>query len=493
MAAPRVRVVKDAPVRSSADFVLYWMIASRRVGSSFALDRAIEWAADLGKPLVVLEALRAGYPWASDRLHRFILDGMVENQRRVAQAPLTYYPYVEAELDQGKGLLAALAGHAAVLVTDEFPCFMLPRMVAAAARDVDVRLEAVDGNGLLPLAVAPRAFPTAYAFRRFLQMRLPDWMLDRPSRAPFAGLDLPRLQRLPARLKSRWPVADLEELRTEVALARFPIDHAVTPAPVAGGSAAAESALARFVAARLARYGDERNEPEEEVTSGLSPYLHFGHLSAHDLFEAVVAAELWTPDRLAPRTDGSRAGWWGMSAAAEGFLDQAITWRELGYNFCWHRHDYDRFESLPDWAQRTLAAHAADPRQHCYALDELERAETHDPLWNAAQTQLVREGTIHNYLRMLWGKKILEWSESPRTALATMIELNNKYALDGRNPNSYSGIFWTLGRYDRPWGPERSIFGTVRYMSSVNTARKVHVKGYLARYGSADGRQRRLL
>jgi deoxyribodipyrimidine photo-lyase len=159
-----------------------------------------------------------------------------------------------------------------------------------------------------------------------------------------------------------------------------------------------------------------------------------------------------------------------------------VTWRELGYNFCSLRPGFDRFESLPDWAKATLARHAQDPRATVYDLPSFAAAQTHDPLWNAAQTQLVREGRIHNYLRMLWGKKILEWTRSPEDALEVMIELNNRYALDGRDPNSYSGIFWVLGRYDRPWGPERPIFGTVRYMSSANTARKMSVKGYLRRF-----------
>jgi deoxyribodipyrimidine photo-lyase len=149
---------------------------------------------------------------------------------------------------------------------------------------------------------------------------------------------------------------------------------------------------------------------------------------------------------------------------------------------CHHRADYERYESLPGWARATLDAHAADERSHVYPLDAFESSDTHDPLWNAAQTQLRREGRIHNYLRMLWGKKILEWTASPREALAVMIELNNKYALDGRDPNSYSGIFWVLGRYDRPWAPERPVFGTIRYMSSENTARKLRGRKYVERY-----------
>ncbi len=173
-----------------------------------------------------------------------------------------------------------------------------------------------------------------------------------------------------------------------------------------------------------------------------------------------------------------------MSESAEAFLDQLITWRELGYNMCWQREDYDQYESLPEWAQITLAKHDRDHREYCYELEEFEAANTHNALWNAAQTQLVTEGRMHNYMRMLWGKKILHWSESPQEALKIMIHLNNKYALDGRNPNSYSGIFWCLGRYDRAWGPERPIFGKIRYMSSKNTARKFHVDGYLQRYSN---------
>ncbi len=190
----------------------------------------------------------------------------------------------------------------------------------------------------------------------------------------------------------------------------------------------------------------------------------------------------WSLDRLSHRATGSRTGWWRVGESAEAFLDQLITWRELGYNLCWQRDDYHQYASLPEWAQTTLTAHSSDYRPQIYSFDQFEQARTHDPLWNAAQVQLTREGRLHNYLRMLWGKKILEWSPTPPDALEVMIELNNKYALDGRDPNSYSGISWVLGRYDRPWGPERPIFGKIRYMSSENTARKVRVKNYIKRY-----------
>jgi deoxyribodipyrimidine photo-lyase len=482
--ALRVRVANQAPVRADGTFVLYWMVAHRRVGWNFALDRALEWVRELGRPLVVLEALRADYPWASDRLHRFVLDGMADTARRLGGTGTTYYPYVEPARGVGQGLLRALGGHAAVCVTDDFPAFVLPRLVAAAARQVPVRLEAVDSNGLLPLRAADHAFPTAHGFRRFLQRSLPRHLRERPAADPLVRRRWPRLRGLPRAVTTSWPPAPSALLGGEAAaLAALPIDHAVGAVETRGGTTAGRRALTRFLADRLPRYLQDRNQPEVEATSGLSPYLHFGHVSAHEVFARLTDQEDWSPDELATGATGRRSGWWGLSGPAEAFLDQLVTWRELGFNTCAHRPDFDAFEALPGWALRTLAKHAGDRRPALYRADQLERAQTHDPLWNAGQRQLVREGRLHGYIRMLWGKKILEWSERPEDALAVMIELNNKYALDGRDPNSYSGIFWVLGRYDRPWGPERPVFGTVRYMSSESTARKVRVREYIRRYG----------
>jgi deoxyribodipyrimidine photo-lyase len=192
----------------------------------------------------------------------------------------------------------------------------------------------------------------------------------------------------------------------------------------------------------------------------------------------------WEPGDAGPGHAGHREGWWHVDPAVEAFLDQLITWRELCINMAWQRSDFDQYESLPAWARKTLEEHEKDVRDPCYSLDQFENAQTHDDLWNSAQRQLVREGHIHNALRMLWGKKILHWSRSPREALRILIELNNRYALDACDPNSYSGIFWTLGRYDRAWGPERPVFGKIRYMSSESMGRKLRVKPYLERYAS---------
>jgi len=485
--ASRIRTCNNAPIRIDGEFVLYWMIAFRRLSSNFSLQRAVELAVELRKPLVIFEPLRVGYQWASDRIHRFVIDGMAENASRVAalkNAGVVYYPYVEPRADTGKGLLAALASRACVVVTDDFPSFFLPRMVEAAASRLPVRLEAVDSNGLLPLRATDRVFTTAFSFRAFLQKQLPPHLIEFPQPDPLKGLKLPSLNAMPSDITKRWPIAAPNLLSGDAAmLASLPIDHSVGVAETRGGTTAACEKLSRFLERSLPHYAAGANDPDADNRSGLSPYLHFGHISPHELFHELMTREEWSPASLGKKTGGKREGWWGVSPGAEAWLDEFVTWRELGYNMSSHRDDYDQFESLPDWAQATLAKHESDPREHVYSLDEFATAATHDELWNAAQTQLVREGRIHNYLRMLWGKKILEWSETPREALTTMIELNNRYALDGRNPNSYSGILWTLGRYDRPWGPERPIFGTVRFMSSDSTRKKLRVNQYLRTFG----------
>jgi deoxyribodipyrimidine photo-lyase len=486
----RIRAVNSA-APAEGDYVVYWMIAQRRLRSNFALDRAIEWCQRLGKPLVVFEPLRLRYRWASDRHHAFVVEGMRDHAAMAAGAGVTYVPWVERSVDDGKGLLEALAKRAAVVVTDDWPCFFLPKMVATAGTRLRVPLEAIDGAGMLPVRAADRAFGRAFDLRRFLQKNLPDHLGDRPRQDPLrtaAKFGRATLEPALARRLARGAVdfaAPLSEL-----FAELPIDHAVPPSPVlTGGASAAHAQLRHFLADGLPRYGEERSHPDADAQSNLSPWLHFGHLGVHEVFEAVTAAEGWSVDRLSEKVTGSNQGWWGTSATAESFLDELITWRELGLNFChFQPDDYDRYESLPGWARASLEAHGADPRPHLYSPVELANGETDDEIWNAAANQLRTEGRLHNYLRMLWGKRVLEWTPGPREALQVLVDLNNRYALDGRDPNSYSGIFWCLGRYDRPWAPQREIFGMIRYMSSANTRRKLRLSGYLARYRNPAGR-----
>lgn len=477
--ASRVRVLREAEPNPRGAYVVYWMIAARRLRFNFALDRAVDLAQQLDKPLVILEALRVGYPWASDRLHRFILEGMRDNHTALHKSAVHHYAYVEPTHGAGSGLLEALAKQACAVITDDYPCFFLPHMVAAAAEKISVRLEAIDSNGILPISFAEgRSFTTAYSFRRFMQKSLERALSDVPRVEALGRRKLKGIGTALAKIEKRYPPAKLDDL--DALIATLPIDHEVLPVlDRQGGNTAAKKQLSAFLG-RLGGYVEERNHPDANATSGLSPWLHFGHLSAHEIFHGLCERESWDGVPRGDRKQGTREGFWGLSESAEAFLDQLITWRELSFNTAATLADYDKYEALPDWAQRTLNAHAHDKRPALYSDEQLELAQTADPVWNAAQIELVRDGRMHNYMRMLWGKKVLEWSKSPREALARLIHLNNKYALDGRDPNSYSGIFWTFGRYDRPWGPERAVFGTIRYMTSDSAKRKLKLRDYLA-------------
>jgi deoxyribodipyrimidine photo-lyase len=484
MLAPDSRIIRlnQAPVDLNGDYVLYWMTAARRTTYNYGLEHAVAKARELGKGLVVLEALRCDYPHASRRLHAFIIQGVADNFKALSKKSVLYYPYLEPKPEAGKGLLAAWTARASLVVCDWFPCFFVPRMLAAAAKKISVRSEAVDSCGLIPLSAPGKVFTRAYDFRRWLQKNLPELLAEVPIVDPTKNFSAPR-PKAPNDIIQRWPQADGEKLVSGKALAAIKLPQGPEPVEIRGGARAAQKALRRFLKKSLAGYAEARNQPEPGATSGLSPYLHFGHISAQQVFWELADAEVWTPQHLSEQSKGQREGWWGMSPAAEAFLDQLVTWRELGFNFCQNRDDYDQYGSLPDWAKNTLQAHAGDEKPYQYSLEQLESAHSHDEVWNAAQRQLLREGMIAGYLRMLWGKKILEWSPTPAAALTAMIQLNDRYALDGRDPNSYSGIFWCLGRYDRAFGPERTIFGKVRYMSSANTKRKLRLAGYLERFG----------
>lgn len=473
----------DHPVRPDGEYVLYWMIAFRRTTYNFALQHAVDRAKQFGKPLVIFEPLRVRYRWASDRMHRFVIEGMRSNADALANKPVTYFPYVEPKPGEGTPLLHQLAKHACTVVSDEYPCFFLPTMIATVKDRIPARLELVDSNGLIPLRQPDRTFTVAHSYRRWMQKNILDALVELPAANPLARVKLPTLEKLPTKITNRWPAADLDKLLDKNGLDSIPIDHTVRPGGVvSGGAAEASRRLKRFVGKTLTIYNQDRNHPDEHATTGLSPHLHFGHISAHEIVLKVLDHEDWTPD-LASTANGKNHGFWNTSEPAEAFLDQVLTWREMGFNRTFREPDsYDKYESLPGWAQQTLEEHSQDERPSIYSLQQFEQAQTHDQLWNAAQREIVETGVMHNYMRMLWGKKILHWTKTPREALAIMIELNNKYGLDGRDPNSYSGIFWVLGRYDRAWGPKRPVFGSVRYMTSDSARKKLRLKQYLARF-----------
>lgn len=481
---PRERIVwtNGQKPRPEGAAIIYWMTAFRRLEWNFALDRAIAWAGLLRKPLVIVETWSPFFPWSSVRQLSFVVDGMKEKAATLAAGPISYWPLIERKETELVDIFRRLGRLAACVVTDFYPLRPWKKQLFDVAAVVPVLLEAVDSNGFVPLAAADRTFARAFDFRRFWQRRFRDFYSVQPAESPLryysAGGELPAELKLAlSRLAAR--TEDL--LKDRRLWTKLPLACDVPAVDLVGGTAAGRQRLEQFILRHLATYSRDRNHPDLQATSGLSPYLHFGFISPQEVFAAVARAEKWTPDRPT-RKAGGQVGFFGMGEGAEVFLDQLLTWREIGFNFAYRCENYDAFDSLPPWAQETLREHARDPRPYVYTKETLEAAATADHLWNAAQNELRRCGVLHNYMRMLWGKKILEWMADPEDALATMIDLNNKYGLDAEDPNSYSGIFWILGRYDRPWGPERPIFGKVRYMSTEAAARKLKLKAYVARF-----------
>ncbi|MFO0713037.1 MAG: deoxyribodipyrimidine photo-lyase [Sandaracinus sp.] len=492
---PAIRIDATVPVaaRRSASYVLYWMTAARRLAHNHALQRALAWCEELGKPLVVLEGLRLDYPYACDRFHRFVIEGMAEHAQSLRDAGVVYLPFVEREVGTGKALLESLAKDACVVVGDDFPAFFLPAMRAGATRKLaalGVRLEVVDGCGLVPLRASTGPFGFAHQFRRFVQKTLPAHFDGAPMASPLAaGLGRGEGSLVSTELRARFGFATDDELaRPDALVASLPIDHTVGAIEEHGGDREGHARLVHFVKKKLARYHEDRSHPDDDVASGLSSWLHFGHVGAHQVLAEVARVTDWRPDKVTKKAHGSREGWWNASDAADGFLDELVTWRELGFARCHHTDDFARWEGVPAWARQTLAEHHADPRPALHTVEQLERGETKDEVWNAAMRELRETGRIQNYLRMVWGKTTLSWFAEPRDAFEALVHLNDKYAIDGRDPNTYTNIGWVFGAYDRAWGPERPIFGKVRYMTSSATVKKLRMKDWLATWGSSKGR-----
>lgn len=473
----------DKPVNEKGSYVLYWMSINRRLEYNYALELAVGYANKLGKPLLIYEGLSCGIPWACDRFHQFLLEGMHETHTWCKEQGISYYSYLETRIGDGAGLVESLAADACVVIADEYPVYIIKPYNRLMARKVEVAYITVDSNGIIPMKLTDKAPYSAYIFRKTMQKHFLACYQQGPAPSPLDNLENKQKVVLSKDFLKRWPDAAPHYEDIPSAVAKLPIDHSVVALPISGTRRFALEQMKSFINQRLNSYADKRNEPDENAASGLSPWLHYGKISAYEVTQAAFRKQPddWSLDSIT-FNKGQRDGFFNGNPNVESFLDELITWREVGFHFCHHVHNYDKYTSLPDWALQTLEEHSMDERTHVYSFEQLEGAQTHDPVWNAAQTQLVRDGIIHNYLRMLWGKKVLEWSPDPQTALEYLIELNNKYAIDGRDPNSYSGIFWIFGRFDRAWGPERPVYGKVRYMTSQSTAKKINLKNYLQQF-----------
>ncbi len=442
LASYRDRVTVRRSGTPTGSCVVYWMQRAQRAHDNPALDLAVDLANALRLPLVVFFGL-IPYPGANLRHYAFLQQALPDTARRLAARNIAFVIQRHPQSD-----LAAFCSQtdAALLVGDENPLREPAHWRTVLAKKLRIPYFTVDADVVVPSRLLLKAQYAARTIRPRLQALFADYLV--PCANPHAEVAFPNP---PSSLD---PASDLT--------APWPsLDRTVPPlSTFTAGTTAALDLLHHFVTHRLATYPMLQGDPAADATSRLSPYLHFGHISPLTIALAVRNAD--APD-----------------LAKEKYLDQLITWRELAINFVAFHPLYDSFECAEPWAHRSLAAHASDPRPTLYTLPQLEAADTHDHLWNAAQLQMLHLGWMHNYMRMYWAKKILEWSPSPQQAYHSALYLNDKYFLDGRDPNGYAGIAWSIaGKFDRPWF-DRPIFGVIRYMSGTAAARKFDAPAYI--------------
>jgi deoxyribodipyrimidine photo-lyase len=457
---PRVRRLNDRPLNPRGEFVVYWCQIQRRGLDNAALAYAIDRANELNLPCVVYEALRPDYLYASDRFHTFVIEGARETARVLANRGIAHAFFLPKTPEEARGVVKKIAARAAMIVSDDYPTFVIAEHNAAAAKKVTCPFVVVDDCTAIPMSLFPKQEFAARTIRPKIARIEEAWLT--PIDEPTPKKKSPRAIDWPFESVT-WKNVDIEKL-----VASCAIDHTVDAvAEFPGGSHEAEARLETFVRRKLRAYAIDRNEPSREGTSHLSPYLHFGMVSARRVALVAKGAE--------------------DSESRTAFLEQLLVRRGLAFNFARTCKDHRDYSALPTWAKETLAKHATDTRYVELSIEDLDAARSPDELWNAAQNELKSRGIIHNYARMLWGKLPITWMRDPKDAHATVVHLNDKYALDGRDPDGYTNISWCFGLHDRPW-PERAIFGTVRSMTSKSARSKLEFEDYISAYGSRGGR-----
>jgi deoxyribodipyrimidine photo-lyase len=457
---PRVTVRRKGVLEAGGGrCVVYWMQRAQRALDNPALDVAVSAANILHQPVVVFFAPVPFYPNANLRHYAFLAQGIPDIAERAHERGIGF---VLRRYPDHSLLKFCEEIKASLVIGDENPMREPRHRRELAAKKLSVPLWTVDADVIVPSKLLTKEQYAARVIRPRLQRRLKEF-LAQPSNAK-AKIEWQK----PRGLRALADDGSLELTEDWTGL-----DRSVRPVDsFHGGTTEALKLLHQFVTHKLAHYPERHGKPELDGTSRLSPYLHFGHIGPHTVALAVENSR-------APR------------AAKDDFLDQLITWRELSINFVHFNTLYDSIESAPDWAHRTLAKHACDKRAVIYSREQLEHAATHDELWNAAQHQMLHAGWMHNYMRMYWAKKILEWSPSPAVAYQNAVYLNDKYFLDGRDPNGYAGIAWAIaGKFDRPWF-ERPIFGTIRYMSGNAARKKFDAAKYITQKAELAGEEPR--
>ena len=454
---PRVYVRRGGAPRKGGRCVVYWMKRAMRILDNPALDVAIEVGNQLGLPVVVFFSVIPNYPNANLRHYHFMAQGLRDVAEDAAERGVGFvlrrFPdnSVEAFLEEVE---------AALLVSDENPCREPERWRKVLARRLKLPFWTVDADVVVPSAVFGRSYFLLHHFRPHLKAELPQYLVAQAKMEPAYAWN-------PLRGLSSYAVG--QDLTAGFAK----LDRSVRPVDsFTGGTHAAVRHLGEFLRHDLTHYEKTRNHPELKGTSRLSPYLHFGNIGPLTIALAVEKAV----------ADGKAS-----ASARDRYLEQLIGWRELSVLFVRHNPNYDNWECAEPWARKTLVEHAGDDRPHRYSLEQMERGETGDELWNAAQQEMVDTGWMHNYMRMYWAKKILEWAPDPARAFEWAVMLNDRYELDGRDPNGYAGIAWAIvGKHDRPWF-DRPVFGLVRPMSGTSIAKKIDARAYIRQNGAASG------
>lgn len=447
----RVRVAAQGAQSTNGDFVLYWMHNAVRAHENPALDVALLAAEELGTSVLVYHAISEQYPFASDRLHAFMLQGARDVQWEFAQRGIPYVFHLEREGQRGPHL-RTLAERAALVVTEDVPVEPICGWVDRLTETTTTPVWAVDSSCVVPMQLVGKAYTRAFAFRDATAAMYDERMGFEPSR-----ITDPSDWRVPNDL----PFEPLDLATSDFAdlIGDCRIDHAVGPVPhTCGGSEAGYDRWNAFKASGLRAYAKNRNNALLGGVSRMSAYLHYGMVS---------------PFRLA--REAMQVGRNG----AEKYLEELLIWRELAWVFCFYQRDHEAFSALPKWAVETLADHEEDARSRLFDWETLARGKTGDRLWDAAQMSLLMHGELHNNVRMTWGKAIINWTQDAGSALAMMIDLNHRYALDGRDPASYGGLLWCLGQFDRPFNPEQLIFGTVRPRPTREHAKRLDPARYL--------------
>jgi len=437
---------------TDGDFVLYWMQQSQRAEENHALEYAVELANHLDRPMVVVFGLTNGYPEANLRHYRFMLEGLRETSATLSKRGIQ----MAVQLGSPPDVALKAGQRAAVIVCD---CGYLRFQKAwrqSVARKAACRVVQVEADVVVPVAVtSSKAEYAARTLRPKITRYLNEYLKEfRVVPLKYSSLEL-GIKNLASNLNLE--AIDALQSRLDVDRSVEPVNHFFK-----GGTREAKKRLKKFLNQSLKHYPDHHNQPQTDDISHMSPYLHFGQISP--LYVALQVKAV----------DGRSVG----LGAIEAYLEQLIVRRELAVNFVNFTPNYDTYDCIPGWASQTLADHLSDERPNCYSRRQLENAETHDPYWNAAMLEMKHTGFMHNYMRMYWGKKILQWSRTPRQAFRATLALNNKYFLDGRDPNSYAGVAWIYGVHDRAW-QERPIFGKVRYMAAAGLERKCDIGGYV--------------